>query len=125
MIPRLAAALALTTMLVACGVAHTPERLADQTTRALYEDNHDAATANFDEHLKGHVTREQVGAISDQMHSLGRYKGLSVLHDDVDPGRFHYAANFDRGTMIVMVMVDPAGRIAAYHLKPALRSQRE
>jgi hypothetical protein len=47
------------------------------------------------------------------------------LHDDVDSGRFHYAANFDRGTMIVMVMVDPAGRIAAYHVKPAVRSQRE
>lgn len=125
MIPRLAAAVALACILSSCAVAHTPERLADQTTRALYEDNHDAAIANFDEHLKLRVTRERVGAISDQMHSLGRYKGLRELHVNKDAGRFNYAANFDRGTMIVMVMVDPAGRIAAYHLKPAGRSQPE
>ncbi len=125
MIPRLAAALALAAALSSCGVAHTPERLADQATRALYEDNHDAAIVNFDEHLKSRVTREQVGAISDEMHSLGRYKGLSALHANENAGRFNYAANFDRGTMIVMVMVDPAGRIAAYHLRPAGRFQPE
>ena len=125
MILRLATALALVSVLSACGVAHTPERLADQTTRALYEDNHDAAIANFDEHLKTRVTREQVGAISDAMHSLGRYRGLSTLRVNKDAGRFNYTANFDRGTMVVMVMVDPAGRIAAYHLKPAGRSLPE
>jgi hypothetical protein len=125
MILRLAAAIALASILSACGVARTPERLADQTTRALYEDNHDAAIANFDEHLKLHVTRAQVGAISDQMHSLGRYKGLSTLRVNEDAGRFHYAAKFDRGTMIVMLMVDPAGRIAAYRVRPAGRSQPE
>jgi hypothetical protein len=119
MILRPAAALALTMMLASCGVAHTPERLADQTTRALYEDNHDAAIAEFDEHLKLHVTRAEVGAISDQMHALGRYKGLSKMHDGADAGRFRYAANFDRGTLIVMVTVDPAGRIVAYHLSPS------
>ncbi len=125
MVLRLAAAVALASILSSCGVAHTPERLADQTTRALYEDNHDAAIANFDEHLKLHVTREQVGAISDEMHSLGRYKGLSAPHVNTNAGRFKYTANFDRGTMIVMVMVDPAGRIAAYHVRPAGRSQPE
>jgi hypothetical protein len=125
MIPRLAAAVALAAMLSSCAVAHTPERLADQTTRALYEDNHDAAIANFDEHLRLHVTRAQVGAISDEMHSLGRYKGLSALRVNTDAGRFNYAAKFDRGTMIVMLMVDPAGRIAAYRVRPAGRSQSE
>ena len=125
MILRLATAVALASVLSSCGVAHTPERLADQTTRALYEDNHDAAVANFDEHLKLRVTRERVGAISDEMHSLGRYKGLSAPRINKGNGRFNYTANFDRGTMIVMVMVDPAGRIAAYHLKPAGRSLLE
>jgi len=125
MLPRLVAAVALACILSSCGVAHTPERLADQTTRALYEDNHDAAIANFDEHLKLRVTRERVGAISDQMHSLGRYNGLSELHVNKDAGRFNYMAKFDRGTMIVMVMVDPAGRIAAYHLRPAARPLAE
>ncbi|HEY1729832.1 MAG TPA: hypothetical protein VGG22_15770 [Candidatus Baltobacteraceae bacterium] len=124
MILRLTTLLALASILSSCGVAHTPERLADLTTRALYEDNHDAAVANFDERLKLRVTREQVGAISDQMHSLGRYKGLSTLHAD-DPGRFRYKANFDRGTMIVMVMINPAGHIAAYRVKSAGRLQSE
>lgn len=125
MILRLATALVLVSVLSACGVAPTPERLADQATRALYEDNHDAAIANFEEHLKMHVTREQVGAISDEMHALGRYKGLSVLHANKNAGRFHYAAKFDRGTMIVMVTVDPAGRIAAYRVRPAGQLQSE
>jgi hypothetical protein len=123
MIPRLAAALALISALSACSVAHTPERLADQATRAVYEDNHDAAVANFEEHLKLAVTRAQVGAISDEMHSLGRYRGLSVLRVNKDAGRFNYAAAFDRGTMIVMVLVDPAGHIAAYRVRPAPRLQ--
>jgi hypothetical protein len=125
MILRVAGALALVSILSACGVAHTPERLADQATRAVYEDNHDAAIANFEDHLKLRVTRAQVGAISDEMHTLGRYKGLSVLHVNHDAGRFNYAAKFDRGTMIVMVLVDPAGHIAAYHIKPTARLQSE
>ncbi|MGA3037658.1 MAG: hypothetical protein ABSE64_09275 [Vulcanimicrobiaceae bacterium] len=125
MILRIAGTLALLSALSACSVAHTPERLADQATRAVYEDNHDAAVANFEDHLKLRVTRAQVGAISDEMHSLGRYRGLSVLHINNDAGRFNYAATFDRGTMIVMVSVDPAGHIAAYHVRPAARFQPE
>ena len=114
----LSGAIVLAIALVACG-APTPQRAVDQTTRALYEGDRDAAVSSFDEPLKTEVTRAQVGAISDAMHMLGAYKGLQPLETNTGAnGRYDYAATFDRGTMLVMVRLDPDGRIAAYRVSP-------
>jgi hypothetical protein len=110
-------ALAVAIALGGCG-SPSPQRLADATTRALYQDNRDAVIANFDAGLKPQVTQAQVGAISDAMHMLGEYKGLRPLQNDGEAGRYDFAANFDRGEMLVMMRLDPDGRIAAYRVSP-------
>ena len=110
----MAAAIALS----ACA-AQSPQRAVDQTTRALYEGNRDAVVANFDDGLKPQVTRAQVGAISDAMHMLGKYKGLQPAQGGSGDGRYDYTANFDHGSMLVMVRVDPDGRIGAYRVTPS------
>ena len=108
---------ALSMALAGCGSSN-PQHMADETTQALYRADRNGAIADFDDTLKGQVTQAQVGAISDAMHMLGNYKGLDSLHGDGNTGRYDYVANFERGKMLVMLRVDPNGRIGAYRVTP-------
>jgi hypothetical protein len=114
----LAAGAILTLALSACG-GPSPQKLADDTTRAVYAGDRAGTIANFDDQLKPQVTRAQVGAISDAMHMLGDYKGLQMLDHDGTAGRYDFVANFDKGTMLVMVRMDSNGQIGAYRVSPA------
>ena len=114
----IAAAIALS----ACSGSN-PQRLADQTTQALYQDNRDGVVANFDSTLKPQVTQAQVGAISDAMHMLGSYKGLRPMQSNGDTGRYDFTASFDKGTMLVMIRLDPDGKIGAYRVSPSDETQ--
>ena len=109
--------LAFSVALAACG-SSSPQHLADETTQALYRADRNAAIADFDDTLKPQVTQAQVGAISDAMHMLGNYKGLDSLHGDGNTGRYDYVANFDKGKMLVMMRMDPNGKIGAYRVTP-------
>jgi hypothetical protein len=113
----LSGASALALALAACG-GSSPQKLADDTTRAIYAGDRSGTVANFDDQLKPQVTRAQVGAISDAMHMLGSYKGLQMLDKDGTAGRYDFVANFDKGTMLVMVRMDSNGRIGAYRVSP-------
>lgn len=116
--PRaLAAGFAIALALSACG-GSSPQKLADDTTRAIYAGDQSGTVANFDDQLKPQVTRAQVGAISDAMHMLGDYKGLQMLDHDGNSGRYDFVANFDKGTMLVMLRMDTNGRIGAYRVSP-------
>lgn len=116
--PRaLAAGFAVALALSACG-GSSPQKLADDTTRAIYAGDQSGTVANFDDQLKPQVTRAQVGAISDAMHMLGDYKGLQMLDHDGNSGRYDFVANFDKGTMLVMLRMDTNGRIGAYRVSP-------
>ena len=105
-------------VLSACASVGAPQRLADETTRAVYANDRDAAVRNFDDDLKAQVMRAQVGALSDAMHMLGTYKGLKLVQSDADAGRYDFAANFDKGTMLVMIRLDPTGKVGAYRVTP-------
>ena len=109
--------LAIALALSACG-GPSPQKLADDTTRAIYARDQSSTVANFDDQLKPQVTRAQVGAISDAMHMLGDYKGLQMLDHDGNSGRYDFVANFDKGTMLVMLRMDTNGRIGAYRVSP-------
>ena len=109
--------LAIALALSACG-GPSPQKLADDTTRAIYAGDQSSTVANFDDQLKPQVTRAQVGAISDAMHMLGDYKGLQMLDHDGNSGRYDFVANFDKGTMLVMLRMDTNGRIGAYRVSP-------
>ena len=109
--------LAIALALSACG-GPSPQKLADDTTRAIYAGDQSGTVANFDDQLKPQVTRAEVGAISDAMHMLGDYKGLQMLDHDGNSGRYDFVANFDKGTMLVMLRMDTNGHIGAYRVSP-------
>ena len=95
-----------------------PLAVADQTTRAVYDMNLDLTTARFDDTLKAQATRASIGAMSDQMHALGTYRGLKAVSSDPDKGRYVYTAAFDKGTMVVQLRLDPNQKIGAFRVEP-------
>lgn len=113
-------AIALAIALSACAPkSDSPLALADDTTKAVYNVDLDATQAHFDDDLKKQVTRADVGALSDKMHALGAYKGLTQKSADPDKGRYDFEAAFDHGIMLVQMRLDPSGKIGAYRIIPA------
>jgi hypothetical protein len=115
---RRAFALLLLTAIAACGHSD-PQSAANSVTRAVFENNVAAVTSYFDDALRPQVTRASVGVLSDKMHSLGTYKGLTLVATDATRREYTYRANFSRGTLNVVVRVDPDGRLAAYRVYPS------
>jgi Protein of unknown function (DUF3887) len=89
---------------------------ADSTTKAVYNDDAGAVTQNFDDQLKNQVTRSEVGILSDQMHKLGDYKGLTYVSNDPAKNEYTYRADFSKGSMNVVLKLDADGKIAAYRV---------
>ena len=92
------------------------QRLADGATRAVYNDDINGVTQNFDDTLKSQVTRSEVGILSDQMHKLGDYKGLTYVSDDPAKNEYTYRAGFTNGSMPVVLKLDADGKLAAYRV---------
>ncbi len=89
---------------------------ADGVTTAVYNNDIDALTSNFDDQLKSQVSRAEVGALSDKMHTLGAYKGLTYVSSDPAKNEFTYRADFDRGSMNVVLRLDSDGKVSAYRV---------
>ena len=104
--------------LAACGGGGTGQAqgAADGTTKAVYNDDVTGVTQNFDDTLKTQVTRSEVGILSDQMHKLGDYQGLTYVSNDPNKNEYTYRANFSKGTMNVVLRLDSDGRIGAYRV---------
>jgi outer membrane lipopolysaccharide assembly protein LptE/RlpB len=92
------------------------QQAADATTRAVYNDDANAVTQNFDDTLKTQVTRSEVGILSDQMHKYGDYQGLTYVSDDPAKNEYTYHAKFTKGSMNVILKLDADGKIAAYRV---------
>jgi hypothetical protein len=107
--------------LAACGGGgNGAQAAADNTTKAVYNDDYDGVTQNFDDNLKQVVTRSEVGILSDRMHKAGQYQGLTFVSSDPNKNEYTYRAGFSSGTMNVVVRLDPDGKFAAYRvLAPA------
>lgn len=104
--------------LAACG-GHSggqPQNAADATTQAVYNDDLTGVTQNFDDSLKAQVTRSEVGILSDKMHSMGDYKGLTYVRTDPSKNEYTYRANFSSGAVNVVLRMDSDGKIAAYRV---------
>jgi hypothetical protein len=85
-------ALSAAVVLAACGSkANSPADLADQTTKAVYNVDVDGAEANMDDDLKTQVTRASIGDLSDKMHALGAFKGITQTSADAEKGRYTFA----------------------------------
>lgn len=114
-------AIALLAATAACnagagGASGSAATTADDVTKAVYNNDIDSVTSNFDDQLKTQVSRGEVGTLSDKMHALGDYKGLTYINGDPAKNEYTYRANFDKGTMNVVVRVDPDGKLSAYRL---------
>ena len=118
-----AAAVALALGMLVCGCSANQSggsaaSTADGVTKAVYNDDMTGVTESFDDQLKNQVSRGEVGVLSDKMHALGDYKGLTYLSGDPAKSEFTYRADFVRGSMNVVVRVDSDGRLAAYRVFP-------
>lgn len=110
--------LLLVAALAACS-ANDPQSTVNGVTRAVLDDNLGAVAPYFDDALRPQVSRAGVGVLSDKLHALGNYNGLTLLASDLTKREYTYRANFSKGTMNVVVRLDPDGRLAAYRVFPA------
>jgi hypothetical protein len=107
-------------MAVGCANSGDPSALAEKITRAVYANDFDGSTADFDDTLKGEVTRAEVGAISDKLHDLGDIKQFSQRSANADTGRYDYDVTLDRGSVVVQLRLDPSGKVGAYRVVTAV-----
>lgn len=113
-----AACVNLAAALASCGgsPAGQAQNQADNVTKAVYNNDPAAVTQNFDDGLKKQVTRAQVGMLSDKMHKLGDYKGLTYVSNDGLKNEYTYRANFSNGSAPVVMRMGADGKIAAYRI---------
>ncbi|HET9029109.1 MAG TPA: hypothetical protein VFN49_02955 [Candidatus Aquilonibacter sp.] len=107
--------------LAACNAQASPgaaQSTANTVTKAVYDNDVDTVQSHFDAQLQPQISRGDVGTLSDKMHSMGAYKGLRYLSNDPAKSEFTYRADFDRGSMNVVVRVDKDGKLAAYRVFP-------
>jgi len=115
---RLLVACLLAVGLAACSTAHgsAPQDMATGVAQGIYNNDLGAATANFDDTLKGQATRTEIAVISDKMHALGSFQGLTETKHDDDSRRYWYDAKFSNGDMTVEMRLHANGQIAAYRI---------
>ncbi len=121
MIDRRIVALALLAVVpAACSGAlaggGSAQAAAEGVTTAAYADNFAGVTEHFDRQLRATVSRAEVGALSDKMHALGTYQGLTYVSGDPTKSEFTYRANFSNGSMSLVIRMDPSGKLAAYRI---------
>jgi hypothetical protein len=105
--------------LCACGgggSATSPEKVVNDTTAAIYNDDLNAMQSHFDPALQKQVTIDGVSSLSKKLHAFGDYKGVTQTAADVTGGRYDYTATFNNTTMAVHVRIDANGQIAAYRI---------
>lgn len=92
------------------------EVLAETVTQAIYSNNADGVTANLSPMIAYGVRRSEVGILSDKMHALGNYKGLTRVAADDVKHETTYRATFEKGTLSVVVRDGGDGKLAAYRI---------
>ena len=118
--PTLTGAALLAALLAGCSAhgtsAGAAQSIAAGITNAAYNDDVAKVTKPFDPALLRQVTRAEVGALSDQMHAHGAYKGLTLLSVDAAKSEFTYRADFTKGSANVVLRLDPNGSVSAYRV---------
>jgi hypothetical protein len=104
--------------LTACARPPGPQSVADSITRAVYANDYGGTISPLDNQTRAQVTRAQLGDLSDKMHALGSYEGLTETIADPDRGVYQYDAKFSGGHMTVWMRLDPTGKVGGYRLVP-------
>lgn len=115
---RAFACLTLGAVLASCGgsPAGQAQSQADSVTKAVYNNDSVLVQQNFDASLKKKVNRAEVGLLSDKLHKLGDYKGLTYVNNDALKNEYTYRADFTNGSAPVILRLDSDGKIAAYRI---------
>lgn len=92
------------------------QSITDSTTKAVYNNDYAGVTQNFDAALQQKITRAEVGTISDQMHRLGDYKGLTLLSTDPTKNEYYYRADFSNGSLRIGIRLDANDKLDAYRI---------
>jgi predicted component of type VI protein secretion system len=119
---RVLLAAALAVLLAGCSAGSASDRaqkLADDATKAVYNDDMAGLTANMNAALVPTITRAQLGDLADKMHALGNYQGLTPAGSDTLKSEYDFKAKFDKGTWTVILRLDGDGKIAAYRVAPS------
>lgn len=114
----LALTLVLGLGLIGCSTGSNEQKLADDVTRAVYNNDMAGVNANFNSELGPQVTRASLGVLSDKMHTLGNYQGVTETATDLPSRRYTFDAKFDKGDMTVQLRLDANGKVAAYRVTP-------
>ena len=94
----------------------TQQVLAETVTQAIYSNSADGVRANLSPMVAYGVQRSEVGLLSDKMHALGDYKGLTRVSTDDVRHESTFRAAFDKGNMTVIVRDGGDGKLAAYRI---------
>ena len=108
----------LTLGLTACTTkSTTAEDLTDRVIRSIQAGDLQQTASAFDNSVRGTITPESFNDLSRLMRSFGTYRAayeISALPNQ----RYDLEANFDNGSMLVQLRLNPAGRIVALHVIP-------
>ena len=67
----------------ACGGSATsPQKVVNDATAAVYNDDLNAMQSNFDAALQKQVTIDGVATLSQKLHAFGAYKGVTPIAAD-------------------------------------------
>jgi len=113
---RALAACVIASMAIA-GCGSHEQKIADATTRAVYQNDETALTANFTPQLTKEVTRAELGALSDLMHREGDYKAITETGMEPD-GAYDFRADFSNSSLIVKMKLDDSGHVTGYRVIP-------
>ena len=120
LVGTLLAMLAMVALAACSSPAGAAQSSADAVTKAVYANDMASVSSNMDTTLQGQISRGDVGTLSDKMHALGDYKGLTFVNSDPTKSEYTYRADFATGSMNVVVRLDPDGKLAAYRVFPQM-----
>jgi hypothetical protein len=111
------AAVAILASGTGCAHAPSPTDRADGVIRAIYAGDVVQTRQAFDPDVRPAITPSSIDQLSRRMQAIGAYefvRGVSAMPN----GRYDFEAEFDSGSMLVQMRLDPNGAIAALHVVP-------
>jgi hypothetical protein len=115
---KLVAACMLVLMLTGCFGPNNSERLADRVTTAIIANDMRPVEKEFNAIVRPKLeNRQMVGRLSDQLNTLGRFKGVRETTSRGAPGGAHtFEADFEKAKWVEDMTIDQDGKIATFHV---------
>jgi hypothetical protein len=118
---KLVAAIAVLSVLTGCFGPNHSERLADRVTSAIVANDMRPVLKEFNAIVRPKLeNRQLVGRLSDQLNTLGRFKGVrETTPREASDGKHTFEADFQKAKWVEDMVIDADGKIAAFHIRQA------